>query len=239
MTLTVLVTEALLCAYRRAMVFTGFPDAAFTFYEQLTADNSRTFWLANKATYLSSVRAPMDALLDELSEFGPFHVFRPNKDVRFSKDKRPYKDHIGAYGESEGGAGHYVHLSASGMFAGSGYYDMAGDQLERFRQAIDAEATGGALVDICSAVAAKGLKLGAMSELKTAPRGYPKDHRRIELLRRKGLVASREWPEAAWMRTKSVAERVRDAWHAADDMNAWLDAYVGPSTLAPEDLEFR
>ena len=160
------------------MAFTGFPDAAFTFYDQLVADNSRTFWLANKPTYLAAVREPMDALLAELAEFGPFHVFRPNKDVRFSKDKRPYKDHIGAYGESEGGAGYYVHLSATGMLAGTGYYDMASDQLDRFRTAVDADATGSELSAVCARLTKQGLRLGAMSELKTAPRGYPKDHPR-------------------------------------------------------------
>ena len=72
------------------MAFTGFPAEAFAFYEALTADNSRAFWLANKATYTACVRAPMDEMLASLAEFGPFHVFRPNKDVRFSKDKTPY-----------------------------------------------------------------------------------------------------------------------------------------------------
>ena len=90
----------------------------------------------------------MDALLDELADFGPFHVFRPNSDVRFAKDKTPYKDHIGAYGECEGGAGYYVQFSATGMFAGSGYYHMASDQLERFRQALDDDAFGGEIVAI-------------------------------------------------------------------------------------------
>ncbi len=221
------------------MAFTGFPDAAFTFYEQLTADNTRTFWLAHKDTYRAAVRQPMDELLAELGEFGPFHVFRPNKDVRFSKDKRPYKDHIGAYGESEGGAGHYVHLSATGMMAGSGYYDMAGDQLDRFRRAVDADAAGAEIASICAAVAKAGLRLGAMSELKTAPRGYPKDHPRIELIRRKGLIASREWSEASWMRTRAVVKRVRDAWQAAARMNEWLDTHVGPSVLAPDEGELE
>lgn len=219
------------------MAFTGFPDAAFTFYERLGADNTRAFWQANKETYRTAVREPMDALLVELAEFGPFHVFRPNKDVRFAKDKRPYKDHIGAFGESEGGAGYYMHLSATGMFAGSGYYNLASDQLDRFRRAIDAEATGSELVAIGTRLTERGLTLGSMEQLKTAPRGYAKDHPRIELLRRKGLVASREWPEAAWMRTRAVAKRVRDAWRAADEMNAWMDAHVGPSTLPPDEGE--
>ena len=217
------------------MVFSGFPDEAFAFFDRLAADNSRAFWLANKATYETAVRAPMLALLDELGNFGPFNVFRPYRDVRFAKDKTPYKEHIGAYGESDGGAGHYVHLSATGMFAGSGYYDMAADQLERFRNAVDASATGGKLVVLCAEAEKRGLKLSAMSELKTAPRGYPKDHPRIAILRRKGLVASKDWPLAKWMHSKEVVTRVRDAWLAAADLNKWLNKHVGPSTLPPAD----
>ena len=98
---------------------------------------------------------------------------------------------------------------------------------------------GAELAAICAAVVGAGLRLGAMSELKTAPRGYPKDHPRIEIIRRKGLIASREWPAARWMRTKAVVARVRDAWQAADEMNAWLDTHVGPSTLAPDEAELE
>lgn len=217
------------------MAFTGFPEEAFTFYERLAADNSRTFWQANKATYEQMVRDPMLALLDELSEFGPFSVFRPYRDVRFARDKTPYKEHIGAYGESDGGAGYYVHLSALGMLAGAGYYDMAADQLERFRNAVDAPKTGEKLVALCAEAEKRGLKLGAMSEVKTAPRGYAKDHPRVAILRRKGLVASKEWPLAKWMHTKEVVTRVRDAWLAAADINEWLNTHVGPSQLPPAD----
>jgi hypothetical protein len=54
-----------------------------------------------------------------------------------------------------------------------------------------------------------------MEELKTAPRGYPKDHPLIELLRRKGLIAIRQWPAAKWLHTKAAATRVREVWLAA------------------------
>ena len=130
----------------------------------------------------------MTALLDELAEFGPFHVFRPNKDVRFSKDKTPYKDHIAAYSESQGGAGYYVQFSATGMIAGSGYYHMAGDQLDRYRAALDSDAVGGEIVAITDDIRRKGSSSTAIGALKTAPRGYARDHPRIELLRLKGLV---------------------------------------------------
>lgn len=218
------------------MAFNGFSTAAFEFYERLALDNSRTFWQANKATYETAVKQPMVALLDELAEYGPFHVFRPYKDVRFSKDKTPYKDHIGAFGESEGGAGFYVHLGASGMFCGAGYYSMAADQLQRFREAVAADATGTDLAARCAAVEKKGYHTGAIGELKTAPRGYPKDHPRIVLLRRKGLFVGREWPLAKWMHTKAVVDRVRTAWTDAAEVNEWLDTHVGPSTLPPDDL---
>ena len=189
----------------------------------------------DKAVYERAVHGPMLALLDELTDYGPFHVFRPYRDVRFSKDKTPYKDHMGAYGESEGGAGHYVHFSVTGFYVGSGYYDMRPDQLERFRTAVDSPATGDELVRLCEQATAAGLRPGAMSELKTAPRGYAKDHPRVELLRRKGLITGKELPLAKWVHTKQVVGKVRAVWDAGAAVNAWLDAHVGPSTLPPDD----
>ena len=219
------------------MSFTGFPVDSLRFYEGLIADNTRTYWLANKQVFERAVRAPMLALLDELADYGPYHLFRPNKDVRFSKDKTPYKDHIAAYGESQGGAGFYVQYSASGMVAGSGYYHMAPDQLDRFRDALDRQAVGAEIASIIDELRPKGLEFTAIGALKTAPRGYPRDHPRIELLRLKGLVGTRRWKPAKWMQTKAVVERVREAWDTAAPMNTWLDANVGPSTIAPDEDE--
>lgn len=219
------------------MRFSGFPDEAFRFYEALGADNTRSFWQAHKATYATAVRGPLDALLAELGDYGPFHIFRPHRDVRFSKEKIPYKDHQGAYGESEGGAGFYLQLSATGMFAASGYYAMASDQLARFRTAVDSDVLGLEIADLVERLVSQRYTIGAIGQLKTAPRGYPKDHPRIELLRRKGLMASRSWEQAAWMSTRTVLRRVREAWEGAVDMNHWLDTHVGPSLLAPDEDE--
>lgn len=217
------------------MGFHGFPPEAFEFYEGLAADNSRTYWQAHKQQYDEAVRGPMSELLEALDGFGPFHIFRPNRDVRFSKDKSPYKDHLGAFGETQGGAGYYIHLDAGGLMTGSGYYDMATDQLDRYRQAVDEERSGTEVARLCAEAEAGGLGVGAMHELKSAPRGYPRDHPRIELLRRKGLVTTKYWPRSAWMQTTKVVARVRGAWQAGAEINAWLDAHVGPSTLPPDD----
>jgi uncharacterized protein (DUF2461 family) len=70
--------------------FTGFPEAAFDFYDDLEIDNTRSFWEAQKATYDVAVRAPMVALTEALAaEFGGAKVFRPYRDVRFADDKTP------------------------------------------------------------------------------------------------------------------------------------------------------
>ena len=120
------------------MTFRGWPADAIDFYRGLEADNSKTYWQANKARYDEAVKAPFEALMVELEgEFGPMRLFRPYRDVRFAKDKSPYKTAAAAFGEQEGGSGLYVQLSASGLMVGSGYYHMAPDQLVRFRAALD------------------------------------------------------------------------------------------------------
>ena len=79
------------------MSFRGWPAEAITFYEGLEADNSKTYWTANKDVYESAVVAPFRALSDEVAEmFGLLRLFRPYRDVRFSKDKSPYKTGQGA-----------------------------------------------------------------------------------------------------------------------------------------------
>jgi len=208
------------------MAFKGWPDAALGFYEGLEADNSKAYWLDHKEVYERDVKGPMDALLAELTgEFGETKLFRPYRDTRFSRDKSPYKTGIAA----TIGSG-YVQFSADGLFAGGGMYHMMPDQLARFRKAIDTDESGKNLEKVIATVTSSGLDVHAPEELKTAPKGYPKDHPRIELLRMKGLVAARSWEPAAWLRTAGAKKRVVDTLRATKPLLAWLDANVGPST---------
>ena len=216
------------------MTFRGIPAEAFDFYARLEADNTKSFWQANKATFESDVKAPVQALCDELGEYGPFHLFRPYNDLRFAKGKPPYKTAQGAYGEGTGGAGYYVQVSADGLMVAAGYYAMAKDQLERFREAVDAE-PGGTIELLAHDLERRGYSIGAIDELKSAPRGYPKDHPRIELLRRKGLMMSRSWAPASWLHTKQAASKVRKVWKDAAPMCEWLNRWVGPSVLPPPE----
>jgi uncharacterized protein (TIGR02453 family) len=216
--------------------FTGWPPEAIAFYEGLGADNSKTYWTAHKQTYELAVRGPMLALAAAVEdEFGPLQLFRPHRDVRFSKDKSPYKTATGALTEGEGGEMFYVQISAEGLMAGSGYYMMAPDQLARFREAVDDDERGPAVVKICDDLVAAGFTLGAVGELKTAPKGYSRDHPRVSLLRRKGLMAFRSYKPAKWLGTKAALAKVTDTWRGAAPLNAWLNVNVGPSTLGPAD----
>lgn len=210
------------------MGFRGWPSEAIEFYEGLEADNSKTYWNENKPVYESAVLRPMTELLAELApEFGPGKVFRPYRDVRFSADKAPYKTAIAASLE----AGGYLQLSAEGLGVGSGMWMMAPDQLERYRYAVAAERTGRSLEDLLTAIRAAGIEAGGHDALKTAPRGYPKDHPRIDLLRNKGLVGWKQWPPAAWLGKPNAKLRVVEFLRASRPLSDWLEANVGPSTL--------
>lgn len=218
--------------------FTGIPDDAFAFYHDLELDNSKTFWEANKDRYRRSVREPATALASELAEafpvIGDFHLYRPHNDLRFHKNRPPYKTHQGAYTESDGGAGFYFQISEAGLMVAYGYYMMARDQLRRFRVAVDDDARGSELANLIAALSGD-VEVGAVSSLKTAPRGYPRDHPRIDLLRRKGLMVMRNEGVPDWVHTASAVDRIREFWESGAAINAWLDTHVGPSEEPPDD----
>lgn len=204
------------------MAFTGWPVEAIEFYEGLEDDNSRAYWQAHKTVYTECVTGPMEALLAELEDdFGPGRVFRPNRDVRFSNDKTPYKLNCAA--QLTGG---YVSVSADELFVGSGLYMPAPDDLKRFRAAIDADRSGAALEAIVAELRTAKYDVGAHETLKTAPRGYPKDHPRIELLQHKGIVMSKAWPVGGWLGTKKAKDRVVTTLEAARPLNAWIADHV-------------
>jgi len=206
------------------MAFGGWPVEAVEFYEGLEADNSRAYWLAHKPVYDRVVRAPMDELLAELApEFGEGRVFRPNRDVRFSHDKSPYKLNCAA--QMPGG---YVSFSADELFVGSGLYMPSPEQLRAFRSAVADDRSGAALEAIVDALRAAGYAVGAREVLKTAPRGFPKDHPRIELLRHKGLIMSKAWPVGAWLGTRRARDRVVACLDAARPLNDWLGRHAAP-----------
>ncbi|MEV0586231.1 DUF2461 domain-containing protein [Nonomuraea sp. NPDC050310] len=214
------------------MAFTGFPDEAFLFYEGLEADNSKTYFTRNKHLYEEAVKAPMLALTEELAaEFGTAHLFRPYRDVRFAKDKSPYKDHQGAFIDLQPSIGLYVEISARGLYTAGGCYSTASDQVARFRAAIDNELTGVPLEKLVEELRGEGYAISG-ERLKTKPRGFDESHPRIDLLRHKSLYAGSRFEPEPWVHTAEVAERVRETWRAYGPLVDWLAAHVRGSELS-------
>lgn len=208
-------------------VFSGIPVAALDFYEDLEADNSKSFWTAHKTVYDESVRAPMAALMEELEpDFGRGKMFRPYRDVRFAKDKSPYKTHQGGFVETCPGAGYYVQVDARGLFVAGGWYAAAPAQLARYRDAIDTELRGGQLEKITADLASAGFEIGGET-LKIAPRGFTADHPRIDLLRHKSLTAGLLFASPEWIDSRRTLTEVRARWDAMRPLVEWVTDVLG------------
>jgi uncharacterized protein (TIGR02453 family) len=206
------------------VAFDGIPLAALDFYEDLEADNSKSFWTAHKHVYDEQVKAPIEALAAELSdEFGTPKFFRPYRDVRFARDKTPYKTHQGVwFAESS----RYFHISAAGLFVAGGFWDTSSQQVARLRKAVADDIAGAQLERTIKAATKASLTIGG-AQITRVPPGYPKDHARAELLRHKSLTVSREFGSPAWLTTKRARTEITKALRAMAPIVDWLDTHVG------------
>ncbi len=210
------------------MGFDGFPEAALDFYDDLELDNTKSFWQAHKAVYDEAVAAPMKALTAALEpEFGAAKIFRPYRDVRFAKDKAPYKTHQGAYIATGPSTGYYVQVGAPGVMVGVGFYEASSARLAVIREAMADKAHGAQLEEILSDLEEAGWKRGGET-LKTAPRGYDVDHPRIALLRHKSLTVGREYGFDPVIHSAALVDRVREDWRAATPFLDWVAAHGAP-----------
>jgi uncharacterized protein (TIGR02453 family) len=221
--------------------FEGFGPNVQKWFRGLEADNSRTYFAAGRDFFEESIRDQMDALLTELGETfgGEVKMFRQNRDIRFSADKSPYKINTYGilYGADHAAHGLYASISARGLVAGSGYHRMASDQLDRYRAGVAYDGPGAELTKLAADAAEAGLELWGES-LATAPRAYPKDHERIELLRRKSLSLGATLKFGRGISRDAGLGFVAETWRAAAPVTGWLDEHVGPSTM-PADRRPR
>ena len=209
-----------------AVGFSGFGERLVDFYEGLEADNSKAYWTDHKQVYDEHVHGPMAAMMNELEpELGEYKIFRPYRDLRFSKDKTPYKTHCGAIA-----GGLYVQVGADGLMVARGYYGTNSDQVERLRVAVDDDRRGQDLLRRLDTLRHNGFDVGG-DRLKTTPRGFDAAHPRIDLLRYKSLYGHRRWEPDDVLHTPECAERVRDARKHLQPLAEWLDDHVGPSSL--------
>jgi uncharacterized protein (TIGR02453 family) len=217
--------------------FEGFTPEVREWFEGLERDNSRDYFTARREFFDDAVRGQMEALLTELSDKfgGEVKMFRQNRDIRFSPDKSPYKTNTYGviYGSEIAAHGLYASISARGLVAGSGLHMMARDQLERYREQVADDKYGPQLEKHVARAEKAGLELWGES-LATAPRGYPTDHERIVLLRRKSLSLGATLKFGNGIGRRDGLQFVTKTWRAAAPVTAWLDERVGASSL-PRD----
>lgn len=179
--------------------FDGFPKAGLTFLRQLKRNNRRDWFEKHKDDYEAFVKLPMQSLIGALQphflSFAPEYevnpkrsIFRIYRDVRFSKDKRPYKTHVAAHfvlrGKPKGieGSGYYLHIEPAEVFLGGGIYMPDGDQLKKIRKAI-----AGNPDEFLAIIKNPRLKrtFGKLEgeQLRRVPRGYDPEHPMADWLR--------------------------------------------------------
>ena len=213
------------------MAFAGFPERALDFYEGLAADNTKAYWSDHRAVYDECVAGPLRALLDALGpEFGEAKVFRPYRDVRFSRDKSPYKTQAAAVVQegSDIGQGRYVALSAAGLEAGGGFHHTAPDQVRRWREAVAGDRWGSPLAAEVAALRAEGWVVEG-EQLVRVPKPWDAGHPRADLLRLKTVTAVLRFPPEPWLSTPEALDRVAGAWRRVGPLLDWLGQHVGPS----------
>jgi uncharacterized protein (TIGR02453 family) len=213
--------------------FEGFGPGVPEWFRGLEADNTREYFSARRDFFDTSIRGQMEALLTELSDKfgGEVKMFRQNRDIRFSPDKSPYKTNTYGviYGSPVAVQGLYASISATNLVAGSGYHVMARDQLDRYREQVADDEHGPELAKLIAAARKAGLEVWGQS-LATAPRGYPKEHPRIELLRRKSLSLGATLDAEGGISRKDGLKFVTATWRATAPVTSWLDEYVGASS---------
>ena len=221
------------------MAFEGFADASAKFFKQLSRNQDRAWFQAHKAEFEAGWQVPMKELLAEvragidsayqhcdLDEPKLFRIFR---DVRFSKDKSPYKTHIGGLipttrrGKvTEVPMALYIHVGEPNSFAAAGHYMMDPRSLERFRAAVADDERGRELGKSLASLTKKGFVVGSHDSYKRMPKGYAPAHPRAEHLLRKGLtVRFHELPEGILASPKLLPLLVKHA-KAAAPLVEWL-----------------
>ena len=182
---------------------------SLSFIRNLKKNNNTEWFHANRASY-DEARGEFLAFIETLvSEIGLFDadlgqvdprktLFRINRDIRFTKDRSPYKTNFGSFiikgGKKSGNAGYYFHLDPEGTFSGGGVYHPETDILKKVRHEIY-----GNPEEFRDIIMEKSFRnyFGELYDdrLKTAPKGYPKDFEFIDLLRYKSYIVSRQFDE--------------------------------------------
>ena len=216
-----------------------FDNRTFAFLQDLAANNDRTWFQEHRDRYEAHVKAPALELIQDLgapfaaisSHFhvGPRSLFRVHRDVRFSKDKRPYKTTIGLHFRHDAGRdahapGYYLHVEPGGSFVGLGMWHPDGTALRKVRDRIveSPEVWREAVGD---EVFRDTFELEG-ERLKRAPRGYDADHPLIEDLKRKDFIGGHKVPDS-FVLDRELPDRLTSLFAAGTPFMRFLCEAVG------------
>jgi uncharacterized protein (TIGR02453 family) len=227
--------------------FTGFPRDTFSFLRGLADNNNKAWFDAHRADYQNYCLAPgfafIDALGPRLKKIAPMvkwearvngSIFRINRDIRFSKDKRPYKTNLDMWfwhGERGGWAapGFFVRIGPDTDGVGAGMHSFLKPQLDAFRKAVVDPRSGKALQKAIDAVRSAGYEIHGATR-KTVPRGFDSSHPRADLLLHEGLWAEVSEKPGKLVGTPAFVEACADHARAMWPLGKWLLAEVAATT---------
>jgi uncharacterized protein (TIGR02453 family) len=221
------------------MEFDGFPEQGLAFLRDLAANNDRDWFEAHRAAWDASIVPAMMAWCGELAErlrdVMPKLVFQPriggsiyrlNRDIRFSRDKSPYKTHVAALmweGELKHDApGVYLHVSPEQIIFGGGIYMFEEARLDRYRKLLHAAPSVERLQKALSTARKSGLKVEAGEKLQRPPRGVDPEGPLAELAKFKGLTLGKTYKPAGWVHSREALERSETMARAYAPLHAWL-----------------
>ena len=218
--------------------FSGFPKATLAFLDDLQANNNREWFAKNKARYEQSFIQPALELIRQLekplAKLTPMlrveakkmggSLMRIYKDTRFSNDKTPYKTNIGiqfrhSAGKDVHAPGIYLHIANDECFVGAGSWKPEAETLKRIREHMLQNPT-----QYTKAISNKRFSsLYSLFEdrLKSAPRGYAKDHPLIDELRRRSFIGGANL-SAAQIQSKQLIELILERIRAAKPLMTFL-----------------
>jgi uncharacterized protein (TIGR02453 family) len=225
------------------MAFSGIPKSGLAFLRELAVHNDRDWFEAHRAVWdgelLPALLGACGELQARLSDVLPRltlvprvggSIYRLNRDIRFSKDKSPYKTHAAAFlwegADKHSSPGLYLHVSPDEVLFGGGLYAFEEAQLDRYRKRVLLEEPGEALEAALARAKKGGLKPDG-EKLARPPRGVPPEHPRAELARHKGLIVGLSAKPGAWVHGGEFLDRAEAAGRAYAPLHAWLRDELG------------
>jgi len=228
---------------RTGAAFSGFARDALQFWHELASEMSKEWFAANKQRYQSVWVDPMLALLRDVARglaptYKPLALAQPGvlriyRDLRFARDKTPYKTHIAGVirlgGDRVAEAGNavlYLHLGADEEYAGVGCYRFDERRVARWRRAV-VGAPGGALLQLLATLRRKGYDAGPYEQYARVPKGFAPDHPRAELLKYKGLICGFPAIPAGLLHKPELVRWLLRHAKATAPLMKWLRRHLG------------